>query len=105
MTREEYLKEFQTLTEQMLETTKRKNSDYSHGDYPFKNFEMVETMGFSTTEQGFLTRMVDKVMRISTFVQAGILQVKDEKVEDTLIDLATYSLLFICYLRSKKGKL
>jgi hypothetical protein len=102
MTRQEYLAEFEKLTKQMLETTTKKNSDYSHGDAPFKNFTMVEVLGVATAEQGFLTRMIDKMMRISTFVQTGVLKVEDEKVEDTLIDLATYSLLMICYLRSKR---
>ena len=63
---------------------------------------MVETMGFSTTEQGFCTRLTDKFMRIAGFVKNGTLQVKDESVEDTLLDAANYCLLFICYLRSKR---
>jgi len=100
---EQYLKDFEDLTLRMLAITKAKNSDYT-GDtsQPFKNFTMVETMGFATTEQGFCTRLTDKLMRVSGFVKNGTLQVKDESVEDTLLDCANYSLLFICYLRSKK---
>ena len=102
MTREQYLVEFEQLTAKMLEITKKKNQDYTGDDSsPFKNFTMVETMGFASTEQGFMTRITDKVMRVSSFVRHGILKVADEKVEDTLLDLATYSLLFICYLKSK----
>ncbi len=105
MNRETYLKTFEELTTQMLEITKKKNSDYTGDDSsPFKNFTMVETMGFASTEQGFLTRITDKVMRVSSFVKHGILQVADEKVEDTLLDCANYCLLMICYLRSKKDK-
>jgi hypothetical protein len=103
MNRQQYLQEFETLTKQMLEITKKKNSDYTGDDnYPFKNFTMVETMGFATTEQGFCTRLIDKMMRVAGFVKNGTLQVEDEKVEDTLLDAANYCLLFICYLRSKK---
>lgn len=103
---EQYLKDFEELTARMLEITSAKNQDYT-GDssQPFKNFTMVETIGFSTTEQGFTTRIVDKVMRIAGFVKNGTLQVKDESVEDTLLDMANYCLLFICYLRSKKNKI
>lgn len=105
MNKEQYLKTFEELTTQMLEITKKKNSDYTGDDSsPFKNFTMVEAIGFASTEQGFLTRITDKVMRISSFVKNGTLQVKDEAVEDTLLDLANYSLLMICYLRSKKDK-
>lgn len=103
MTRkEQYLTDFEAITKQMLETTRRKNNDYSYGDEPFRNFTMVEQMGIAMTEQGFLTRMTDKMMRLSTFVQGGTLQVADEKVEDTLVDLANYSILMLCYLRSKR---
>ena len=103
MNQAEYLVEFKALTDKMYEITERKNSDYTgNSDQPFKNFTMVETMGFATTEQGFCTRLTDKLMRVSGFVKNGTLQVKDESVEDTLLDCANYSLLFICYLRSKK---
>jgi hypothetical protein len=101
MTRAEYLEEFKKLTDKMYDTTYRKNSDYTNGEDPFKNFKMVETLGVATTEQGFVTRMTDKMMRLATFAAGGKLMVADEKIEDTLLDLSVYSLLFICYLRSK----
>lgn len=103
MTREEYLKEFESITKRMLEITKAKNADYTgtSGD-PFKNFKIVEEVGICSTAQGFLTRMMDKVARINSFVQKGTLEVKDESVEDTLLDLANYSILFRCYIKSKK---
>lgn len=106
MNREEYLTEFEKITSTMLETTRKKNADYSgSSDNPFHNFEMVEQISGRavTTEQGFLTRMTDKIMRFGTFVKVGVLQVADEKVEDTLLDLAVYCILCVCYLRSKKS--
>ena len=87
----------------MCDTIERKNSDYSaSADSPFRNFTMVETMGAATTEQGFFTRMIDKVMRVGGFIVNGSLKVIDEKVTDTLIDLAAYCILFVCYLESKQ---
>lgn len=105
MDREQYLKRFKELTTLMYETTEKKNSDYT-GDStsPFKNFTMVETIGFATTEQGFLTRIIDKVMRVAGFIKNGTLKVVDEKVTDTLIDCANYCLLMVCYLESKEKK-
>lgn len=105
MNQEQYLKRFKELTDLMYETTKKKNSDYT-GDSisPFKNFTMVETIGFATTEQGFLTRIIDKVMRVASFIKNGSLKVVDEKVTDTLIDCANYCLLFVCYLESKQNE-
>lgn len=103
MNREAYLKRFKELTDSMYEITCKKNQDYT-GDSskPFKNFTMVETIGFATTEQGFMTRIIDKVMRVAGFVKNGTLAVVDEKVTDTLLDCANYCLLMICYLESKK---
>lgn len=102
MTTEQFLQEFEDVTKQMLELTRKKNHDYSNGDDPFKNFTMVEQMGIATAEQGFLTRMNDKMMRLTTFANGGKLLVADEKAEDTLKDLAVYSILMLCYLRSKQ---
>lgn len=106
MTQEQYLTEFKKITDEMYEVTKRKNTDYTNGnDDAFRNFKQVEFMGICSAEQGFLTRMTDKMMRISSFVKNGELQVKDESVTDTLQDLATYSILMLCYIRSKIGKI
>lgn len=85
-----------------VEIMKKKNADYSGAIAdPFGNFKSVETLGISV-ENGFLTRMMDKMMRISSFVKKGELQVKDESVKDTLADLANYAALFAAYIESQK---
>lgn len=83
----------------------RKNEDYT-GDTndAFANFTAVERNGITSTEQGFLVRMTDKMQRITSFVQKGTLLVEDEKVDDTLMDLANYCILMAGYLRSKHGR-
>ena len=103
MTRIE-LFEFQKKTfDEILELTKKKNADYSgKGTDAFKNFNLVQSFGCVTTEQGFFTRMVDKFSRISSFIENGELMVKDESVEDTLKDLSNYSILFLAYLEGKR---
>jgi hypothetical protein len=102
MTKEEYFKHHTEFCEKMQEITKLKNQDYSgKGDDPFTNFSRVEIMGICSTEQGFLTRMFDKFARITSFVQNGTLQVKDESVQDTLLDLSNYCALMSGYLKSK----
>lgn len=91
------------LTARMYDITSRKNADYTGAsDDAFSNFRIVESLGFASVEQGFMTRMSDKMSRLATFVKKGVFQVEDEKVEDTLLDLANYSLLFIGYLADKK---
>lgn len=104
MNREEYFKYHEQLIKRMTEITIAKNNDYTGaaGDDPFANFNRVGSLGVCSTEQGFMVRMLDKYMRINSFVQKGVLQVKDESIEDTLLDLANYCLLFLGYLKSQK---
>lgn len=104
MTKDEYMKLHADLCQRMIDITKRKNADYSGaGGDPFANFRqighLVQTPGVVSI--GFLTRMSDKLSRIGSFVAKGELQVKDESVEDTLLDLANYCLLFIGFLKSE----
>lgn len=103
MTREEYMQFHENCCKRMVEITRKKNADYSGGsEDPFYNFSRVEAVGIASTEQGFLTRMFDKFARICSFVKKGILEVSEETVEDTLIDLANYAILMAGYLKSKR---
>lgn len=92
--RDRYLEHFEELLAKMLATTKAKNNDYAGADDPFKNFREFGTLGF-------LVRMSDKWSRIKNLLGGTKQMVKDESVEDTLIDLATYSLLLICWLKGR----
>lgn len=105
MTKEDYLEYHNQACEKMKIITKAKNADYTGTDVsPFANFSRVEAVGICSTEQGFLTRMMDKLCRINSFAQKGFLEVKDESVEDTLLDLANYSILMAAYIKSKRNK-
>lgn len=102
MTKEEYFHFASRFFTECQKIGKSKNADYTGGtEDPFSNFRSVEVLGIST-EVGFLTRMMDKMKRIASFVENGQLQVKDESVKDTLRDLANYSCLFAGYLETKK---
>ena len=103
MTQSEYFEFHKSMTQRMEQIAKSKNHDYSgFDDSPFANFMVVEKIGIASTEQGFLTRMMDKISRVNSFVKQGTLNVADEKIEDTLMDLANYAILMAGYLRSKK---
>ena len=106
MTKNEYMEFHRDCCQRMMDITRRKNHDYSGGDKstdPFMNFTAVERMGICSTEQGFLTRMMDKMARISTLSTGTQAQVRDESVEDTLLDLANYSILLLGYIKSRKA--
>jgi len=105
MNRNEYLEFHKECCDKMIDITTKKNHDYSgFGDSAFDNFKIVERCGIASVEQGFLTRMMDKISRINSFVKQGVCSVKDESVEDTLLDLANYSILMAGYIKSKKTK-
>lgn len=106
MTQEELVKFFDETVARMRATLMAKNSDYAGETHiskdAFANFTRVEALGIATTEQGFLTRMMDKLCRVTTFAQKGVLKVTDEKVTDTLMDLANYAILMMAYIKSKR---
>lgn len=103
MTKEEYLKFHKNCCENMVEITKRKNADYTGiGSDPFKNFKAVGFYDPSWILVGFFTRMTDKFGRIASFIQKGVLLVKDESVEDSLLDLANYCILLCGYIKSMR---
>lgn len=105
MTKKEYLKFHEDTCKRLVEITRAKNSDYTGiSDDPFANFRRCEQLDICSTEQGFMTRMTDKLARINSYCQKGQLQVKDESVLDTLLDLANYSILMAGFIKSKNGQ-
>lgn len=105
MTREEFLEYHRMMCEKMHAISKAKNQDYTGGSKvndAFANFKLVEEYGITDAPTGFLTRMSDKVSRIISLLTTGKQAVKDESVQDTLIDLANYCILLAGYLESVK---
>jgi|TARA_R100001594_G_scaffold50794_1_gene84111 hypothetical protein len=103
MNREELLKHHDFICKTAKEIMKKKNHDYAGkgGDQPFANFERTEAMGICSTEKGFLVRVIDKVSRLSTFVDAGELKVDNESYEDAILDIVNYMILLSGYLKGK----
>ena len=104
LTPQQYLDRFQEITKQMYEITKAKNSDYSGTELAFRNFEMVELLWICPTPEWILVRMTDKITRISNLLKAEA-KVKDEKVADTLLDLANYSIILAIYLQTSENNI
>jgi hypothetical protein len=103
MNKEEYFKFHHECIAKMSQITAAKNKDYTgDSDNPFANFTKVEQLGICSTEQGFLTRITDKLSRIIAFQQTGKLAVLDESVEDTILDCCNYLILMAGYIKSKE---
>ena len=88
------LVEFVRTITKMVETYKKKNSDY--GD------SFNKSMG----EFGIIApviRMSDKMNRLKSLVK-NKQQVNDESIDDTLLDLANYAVMTLAYRNSKMDK-
>lgn len=84
---------FTDYTNYLAETLQTKNNAYG------------DSFGKSLDEDGLLVlkiRLGDKFNRISSLIKRGELKENDESLEDTLLDLAGYSILGLKYLKEHK---
>lgn len=98
MNQETFLDLHQSMIAKMHDICKRKAHDYNPSDDMFATFRLCETLGISTTEAGILTRMTDKLSRAANLIGKGDALVGDESIQDTLLDLANYSIILSIYL-------
>ncbi len=103
MTRDELLMYHSEICKSAQQLMSLKNRDYAgqEGNEPFANFTRVESMGICTTEQGFLTRITDKMSRLSSFIHAGKMNVEDESFKDTVVDVINYMVLLSAYISDR----
>ena len=99
--------EFYGLIQRMIDIHDAKRKDYAPGEDRFKNFRQSESMGVPAWV-GALIRTGDKWSRIVNLTHrlittGGGPAVKDESIEDTLMDLAIYALIVIELYRQWKG--
>jgi hypothetical protein len=80
------------LTTKGRELMEKKNQDYGADEDPFRNFRMSKLLKIKP-EFGVLLRMQDKMARLVSFLERGDLKVKDESVEDSVIDLINYAVI------------
>jgi hypothetical protein len=82
---------FFDLCDQLKEMHRAKSSDYGSADDPLANIRNgAEFVGIEPWRAA-MVRLSDKVTRLATYCRTGSLTF--EGVEDTLFDLASYSLL------------
>lgn len=103
MTPEELVQYVELFYSSNVAIIKKKNADYTAGNEDaHANFKALEAIShiFGSTEVGLLHRMMDKMMRIISFVKSGTLE--NESAEDSLRDLANYCAIFAALLASRK---
>ena len=94
---------FYALLERMADVHSRKSHDYAGEEDWQANFRLSALCGVPPWV-GAVVRMTDKLARLAAFAKQGELEVPDERVEDTLLDLANYALLtLLLYQDEGKG--
>lgn len=84
------VKQFNELAQSMCELYEKKNADYG------------DSFNISLDKYGIiaaLTRMSDKFNRIENLILNQNKKVEDEKIEDTLIDLANYAMMTVLWMK------
>jgi hypothetical protein len=99
MNQQQFFKSIEKTYEDGLALIKIKNSDYGADTDPFKNFRSAGTINLSP-EKALLVRILDKISRIDNLLDKPN-AVKDETVEDTLLDLVNYSAILKALIESK----
>ena len=80
--------------------------DYLHNLYITKNADYGDSVHDTYMKYGltsFLVRLEDKLNRARTLSTQEAL-VNDEKIEDTLLDMANYAILAVIELRNQEDK-
>jgi hypothetical protein len=73
--------------------------------YRQKNADYGDSFAKSVQKRGIiaaLTRIEDKFQRFDNIVSTGKIEVKNESLEDTLLDMANYCVMTVIELRRKK---
>jgi len=92
---------FYEIIEEMKRIHSAKNQDYAKESDPLDNLKQCEKIGIPA-HIGCFIRMQDKFSRLTNLFSGKEAQVKDESINDTLTDLAVYSVLCRVLLEERK---
>jgi hypothetical protein len=98
--RDKFIASIEETYKQAIEIIKKKNADYSTETNPYRNFEYAQYVDVSV-ERAILVRISDKLARISNLLGKKEPEVKDERLEDTLLDMLNYTAILKSYIESK----
>ena len=81
-----FMKVYKDIVEDMVDTCERKNQDYGSSVQ-----DTYERFG----DMSYLVRITDKYNRLCSLMTKGEIEVKDESIDDTILDMANYLLLWL----------
>jgi hypothetical protein len=88
--------EFEQVISEVLEMHQRKGADYGRDYDFFANVSASAEWGISPWI-GAMMRANDKIVRLQAYANGSTLQ--NEGVEDSLLDIATYTIIALCLFR------
>lgn len=100
MTTDEFITKLEKTYSDCIHIVRKKNQDYSTATNPFRNFEYAEYVNVCV-EDAIMVRMSDKLARLANLMHKDEIAVKDERIEDTLLDLINYTAILKVYLEQK----
>lgn len=100
MIRTKFIENIKDTYAKGVELIERKNHDYAGTDNPFRNFESASIVGIPV-ERAILVRVLDKLSRVSNLLGKEA-SVKDEAIEDTILDAVNYLAILKAYLDDQK---
>ena len=87
------IEKFKQIVSEMADTYEKKNADYGN------SFETtLDKWGVNIG----LARIEDKFNRITSLLSSSDQKVKDESIDDTLKDMATYTIMLLMWLQKPK---
>ena len=86
---------FKQITDEMVKLYEKKSSDYGNSTH-----DTYMKYGAAA----YLVRMEDKINRVRSLTQNNNQKAEDEKIHDSLVDLANYSILMLLELEGGKSE-
>lgn len=99
MTREQQELHFEAITSLMQRTLFAKGNDYANEDR-LSNFKLAGSICGLTAEQNCLSLIATKVARLGVLLNSNK-EPKNESVQDSVLDLANYTVLLSMILTDK----
>lgn len=102
MNRDQFVAHIENTFKEGLEIIHLKNQDYGADSNPFKNFELSAQVVGCSVETGILVRFSDKVARIGNLLGGKDPAVKEESIDDTILDAINYLAILRALRQHKK---
>lgn len=93
---------FESYLNKMQEIHRAKRADYTGGGDILHNYRTSAKLAGITVGTGMFARMCEKIVRLSVCLPKDGTEVKDETVEDTLLDVAIIAILMLVERESRK---